>query len=74
MFYFRPPEYWEGHEYVREIDRNCEWRLVEILANQFGETYWKDEPFAVRNCAGENYNTYDTVEKALIALANIHND
>ena len=58
---------WEGHEEIREYDNNGRWRLIEIIANQFGDDgYWKDAPFRIRmNKGGEDWNEYKTLEDAL---------
>ena len=59
----KKPEYWDGHEYVREHGRKGRYRLLEILRNQWKEDYFKDKPFVVRVC-GENYAHYATIEEA----------
>lgn len=60
-------EYWEGHEKVREYDKNGRWRLIEIIGEQYGDTdYWKDTPFRIRmNKGGEDWNEYKSLKDAL---------
>ena len=62
-------EYWDNHELVREYGRNGDWRLVEILDTQWHEDYFKGEPFAVRNCCGENWATFATLREAEYCLS-----
>ena len=68
-------KYWAGHEYVREHARSktesrCLVRLVEVLATQWNEDYFKDRPFAVR-LNGEDFDTFATLEKARECFDNV---
>ena len=68
-------EYWAGHEYVREHARSktesrCLIRLVEVLATQWNEDYFKNSPFAVR-LNGEDFGTFATLEEARECFDNV---
>ena len=68
-------EYWEGHEYVREHARSttgsrCIIYLVEVLATQWNEDYFKGRPFAVR-LYGEDFGTFATLEEARECFDNV---
>ena len=66
-------EYWDGHEKVREYDNNGRWRLVEVIAEQFGADDWKDKPFRIRrNGSGEDWQAYRTLADTLDDYAHIH--
>lgn len=68
-------EYWDGHEYVREHARRATRsrslvRLVEVIATQWNEDYFKGRPFAVR-LNGEDYDTFVTLDAARECFDNI---
>ena len=68
-------EYWDGHEYVREYSRRttgsgCIVRLVEVIATQWNEDYFKGRPFAVR-LNGEDYDTFVTLDAARECFDNV---
>ena len=68
-------EYWDGHEYVREHARRTTRsrslvRLVEVIATQWNEDYFKGRPFAVR-LNGEDYDTFATLDAARECFDNI---
>lgn len=72
-------KYWDGHESVREHARRITElsngyavivRLVEVLATQWNEDYFKDSPFAVR-LNGEDFGTFATLEEARECFDNV---
>ena len=68
-------EYWDGHEYVREHARRTTGsrylvRLVEVLATQWNEDYFKGRPFAVR-LNKEDYDTFATLDEARKCFYNV---
>lgn len=68
-------EYWDGHEYVREHARRTTEsralvRLVEVMATQWNEDYFKAKPFAVR-LFGEDFDTFATLDAARECFDNV---
>ena len=72
-------EYWAGHEYVREHARRTTElshgyavivRLVEVLATQWNEDYFKGGPFSVR-LNGEDFDTFATLDDARKCFDNV---
>ena len=68
-------EYWDGHEYVREhairtTETRVLVRLVEVMATQWNEDYFKAKPFAVRLC-GEDFATFATLDAARECFDNV---
>ena len=72
-------EYWAGHEYVHEHARRTTElshgyavivRLVEVLATQWNEDYFKGGPFSVR-LNGEDFGTFRLLEEARECFDNV---
>ena len=72
-------KYWEGHEYVREHARRTTElshgyavivRLVEVLATQWNEDYFRNSPFSVR-LNGEDFGTFRLLDDARKCFDNV---